>query len=218
MRLNPSALQIRNVLVVDGHPVVRRGVRALIESRAGFRVSGEASNGFDAVKVAMALKPDIVVLALSMPDLDGVETMTELQQYLPGIEFVIFTKHRNVQLLAKAITAGARACVCKSESDELLLHALRAVARGEAYFSPTISEVLGYQQCNRDGDDEPLTSREKQVVSLVAEGCSNAEIARRLNISISTTSTHREAAMRKTGANSVVGLTQYAVRHGLVEL
>ena len=207
----------KTVLIVDDHPVVRRGVRTLIESTSEFDVVGEADNGFEAIALVEQVGPDIVLMDLSMPVLGGIDTAAELRRRFPGLEVVIFTLHQGEQQLADATAAGARGYVCKSESDHLV-PALQAVARGEAYFSPAVSETQTQQSGDEAWDRRPLTLRERQVVKFVAEGQSNKGIARLLKISVKTCETHRSAAMRKTGTNSASGLTLYAARNGLVEV
>lgn len=207
----------KTVLVVDDHPIVRRGVRSLIEMHTGHEVVGEADNGATAVELAMETAPDIVVMDLSMPHLGGLDTIGELRRRLPRVEILIFTLHQNDQLFAQAIDAGARGYVCKAESDHLI-PALEAVARRDAYYSPIVHEALEHQTDEEAWERRPLTLRERQIVKLVAEGHSNKDIARMLDISVKTTETHRSSAMRKTGTNSVAGLTLYAARNGLVDL
>lgn len=207
----------KKLLMVDDHPVVRRGIRALVESSADFEVVGEADNGFDAIELAEQIAPDIVVMDLSMPMLGGIDTATELRRRFPELAILIFALHQGERYVADAIAAGALGYVCKSESDHLV-PALQAVARGEAYFSPAVSEILARQSGDEAWDRRPLTLRERQIVKFVAEGQSNKSIARLLNISVKTCETHRSAAMRKTGTNSATGLTLYAARNGLVEV
>lgn len=212
-----AAYKSKSVLVVDDHPVVRRGIRVLIEASTGHEVIGEAIDGFDALEKAAAMCPDIIVTDLSMPHLGGMEAIGELRRLLPAVEIVVMTVHRSHLQLQDAIEAGARAYVCKTETDHLV-PAIEAVARHESYFSPSVSDDISHESAGESWERRPLTLRERQVVKLVAEGRSNKEIARLLGISIKTTETHRSAAMRKTGSNSVTGLTLYAARNGLVEL
>lgn len=207
----------KTVLVVDDHPVVRRGVRSLIEMHTGHEVVGDADNGVRAIELAGQTAPDIIVMDLSMPHLGGLETISELRRRHPRVEILIFTLHQNDQLFAQAVDAGARGYVCKAESDHLI-PALEAVARRDSYYSPIVREALEHQSEEEAWDRRPLTSRERQIVKLVAEGHSNKDIARMLKISVKTTETHRASAMRKTGTNSVAALTLYAARNGLVDL
>lgn len=207
----------RTVLVVDDHPVVRKGVCTIVESLDQFEVIGEAGDGLGAIELAEATNPDIVVMDLAMPHLGGIEAIVELKRRLAGVEILVFTLHRSDQLYLQAMDAGARAYVCKAESDHLS-PALDAVSRHQAYFSPAVGEAAAHQSSEELWDRKPLTIRERQIVRLVAEGHSNKEIARMLKISVKTTETHRASAMRKTGTNSVSALTIYAARNGLVDL
>lgn len=207
----------KTVLVVDDHPVVRKGVCTMVESLDQFEVVGEAGDGFGAIELAESLDPDIVVIDLAMPHLGGIEAIVELKRRLAAVEILVFTLHRSDQLYLQAMDAGARAYVSKAESDHLS-PALEAVSRRLPYFSPAVSEAASHQSGEELWDRKPLTIRERQIVRLVAEGHSNKEIARLLRISVKTTETHRASAMRKTGTNSVSALTIYAARNGLVDL
>jgi len=218
MQTNPRIWRTRkSVLIVEDHPIVRRGVRALVEATSSLEVVGEADNGFDAVELAEATCPDVVVLDLSMPQRGGIETIAELRRQLPDVEILVFTLHQSDHLLEQALEAGARGYVCKAETDHLV-PALEAVARSEAYFSPGVSEAVANSSGDEAWDRRPLTRREREVVKFVAEGNSNKDIARLLKISVKTTETHRTSAMRKTGTNSAAGLTLYAARNKLVEI
>jgi len=205
------------VLVVDDHPVVRTGVCATVGGLEKFEVVGTAADGAEAIDLIEAIRPDIVVLDLKMPNLGGIDTIIELRRRHSAAEFIVFTLHRSDQLCADAMAAGARGYVCKSESDHLA-PALEAVARREFYLSPAVSQSVSNKANDEVWDRKPLTLRERQIVRLVAEGLSNKVISRRLDISIKTIETHRASAMRKTGSNTVSQLTIYAARNGLVEL
>jgi DNA-binding NarL/FixJ family response regulator len=205
------------VLVVDDHPVVRKGVAAIIACHAKFEVVGEARDGLEALDVAEAVRPGIVVIDLAMPRLGGAETIVELRRRLPLVEVLVFTMHGSEQAFVQAMEAGARAYVCKQDTGDLLT-ALEAVARREAYISPAMREALSQDTRDEAWDRRPLTDRERQIVRLVARGQTNKQIARLLDISVKTTETHRLSAMRKTGTNSAAELTIYALRNGIVEL
>jgi len=207
----------RTVLVVDDHPVVRKGVRTIVESLDRFEVVGEASDGWEAIEQAGAMQPDIIVLDLAMPHLQGIDAVAELKRRDSGAEILVFTLHQSDHRCLQAMGAGARAYVCKSESDHLG-PALEAVSRGRSYLSPSVNEALSLQSNDEAWERRALTDRELQVVRLVAQGHSNKSIARLLRISVKTTETHRASAMRKTGANSASALTIYAVRNGIVDL
>lgn len=212
-----SAHGMRKVLVVDDHPVVRKGVRTIIESLDQFEVVGEAADGREAVDQVEAIHPDIVVLDLAMPQFAGLDAIADLKRRHAGVEILVFTLHRSDYRCLEAMDAGARGYVCKSESDHLG-PALEAVSRRQAYFSPTVNEALTQESHEESWDRRPLTDRERQIVRLVAQGHSNKAIARLLSISVKTTETHRASAMRKTGTNSAAALTIYAARNGIIDL
>ena len=204
----------KRVLVVDDHPVVRRGVRELIESATDHTVIGEAGDGFQAIECAEELAPEAVVIDLSMPGMSGVEAIAELRRVLPDVAVLVFTLHRSEVLRDQAIEAGALGYVCKSESDHLL-PGLEAVVRRESYLSPGVSEPLP------DTNDElrdrrPLTARERQVVKLVAEGYSNKAIARLLKISVKTIETHVSSVLRKLQLSNRNELTRWAAKRRMV--
>lgn len=207
----------RTILVVDDHPVVRAGVKAIVESLDKFEVVGEAGDGWEAIEQADVVHPDIVVLDLAMPRLGGVDTIADLKRRNRDIEILVFTLHQSDHRCMQALAAGARGYVCKSESDHLAT-ALEAVSRRQPYLSPTVNEALSQVTEEEAWDRRPLTDREQQIVRLVAQGHSNKAIARLLGISVKTTETHRASAMRKTGTNSAAALTIYAARNGIVDL
>jgi DNA-binding NarL/FixJ family response regulator len=210
----------KRVMLVDDHMVVRRGVRALIESASGWHVCAEASEGHEAISIAADAKPDIIVMDLSMPKVGGIDATMQLRKILPGVEVLILTMHESDQLVGQALRSGARGYLLKSESEEKLIEALEALSRHQPYFSPTVSETLlqGYLNSEPAADPKQLTPRERQIVKLVAEGKTNKRIALILNVSIKTVETHRSAAMHKVGAKSSADLTLYAARNNLVEL
>jgi DNA-binding NarL/FixJ family response regulator len=205
------------VLLVDDHPVVRKGVRSIVESLGRFEIIGEAADGAEAVELADAIEPDVMVLDLAMPGLGGIDVIADLKRRHAGLEILVFTLHRSDHHCLRALDAGARAYVCKSESDHLV-PALEAVTRRQRYLSPAVDEALAQQTGEEAWDRRPLTERERQIVRLVAQGNSNKVIARLLQISIKTTETHRASAMRKTGTSSAAALTIYAARNGIVDL
>lgn len=202
---------------MDDHPVVRTGVRKLIGLLTNFEIVGEASGGLEALEMARALNPQVVVLDVSMPGLGGMDTIAGLRRDLPKVQIVVFSMYDNGESVRLAIDAGADAYVCKIDTDHLL-PALEAVVRGKSYFSPAISDEHMHQSQDEAWDARPLTARERQIVTLVALGHSNRGIAGLLNISIKTTETHRASAMRKTGTKTAAALTMYAARMGLVEI
>jgi len=210
----------KRVMLVDDHTVVRRGLRALIESVPGWEVCAEASEGHEAILVATEMRPDIVVMDLSMPKLGGIDATMQLRKILRDVEVLILTMHESDRLVGQALRAGARGYLLKSESEEKLIEALEALSRHQPYFSASVSETLlqGYLSAEAAIDPKQLTPRERQIVKLVAEGKTNKRIAIILSVSVKTVETHRSSAMHKVGAKSSADLTLYAARNELVEL
>lgn len=207
----------KRVLVIDSYPIVRRGVRAMVESRPDWVVVGEADNGIDAIGLAEEVQPHIVVMDLSLPRLGGLDVMTELRLRLPNVAIIILTAYQGDRSIRQAVEAGALGYVCKNESEHLM-PALETVARRRTYFSPAIRETLAANAGREPGDPDRLTPRERQVVKLAAEGHSNKQIARVLDLSIKTVETHRAAAMQKAGARCMADLARYAARNEIVQL
>ena len=210
----------KRVMVVDDHLVVRRGIISLINEDPSFVVCGEADDGHQALVLAKAIKPDIVILDVSMPRIGGIDVAIQLRKILPDVEILFLTMHDNERIVADALRAGARAYVLKSECDNKLIEALRALARHQPYFAASVSETLleSYLNAHANCDPMQLTPRERQIVKLVAEGNSNKMIASILNVSVKTVETHRSSAMRKVGAKSSADLALYAARNRLVQI
>lgn len=213
------------ILIVDDHDVVRRGVRELLLTHPGWEICGEAATGKDAIERARALRPDVIVLDVSLPDAYGLDVAREIRAQVPEAELLMFTMHDSDRLLADVLAAGARGYVLKSDGGRDLIAAVEALSSHQPFFSAAISErlVTGYLRGGRgpgapDGRGaDPLTARERTVVQLLAEGKSHKEIAAALSISARTVETHRANAMRKLGAESVADVVRYAVRARLVE-
>lgn len=211
------------ILLADDHATMRRGLRGLLETHEGWQVCGEAGDGRQAVELAVKLEPKVVVLDLSMPELNGLEAAKEIRSALPDAEILIFTMHESEELIREALSAGVRAVVVKSDVEGHLIAAVESVLRHEVYFSPRVSETLmgafvhapGYDAAGSPPDR--LTEREREVTRLLAEGKSNKEVANSLSITARTVETHRANVMRKLEINSIVELVHYAVRNGLVE-
>lgn len=210
----------KRIMLVDDHAVVRKGLRSLIESMPGWEVCAEASEGHEALVIAEQVRPDIIVMDLSMPHFGGIDATIQLGKILPDTEVLILTMHESDQLVGQALRAGARGYLLKSESEDKLMEALEALAHHHPYFSPSVSETLlqGYLNAEAAVDPKRLTPRERQIVKLVAEGKTNKRIAILLRVSIKTVETHRSAAMRKIGAKSSADLTLYAARNDLVQI
>lgn len=208
------------VVLVDDHEVVRKGVRALIETMPDWVICGEAADGLAALELAKEVRPDLVVLDISMPKMSGLDVIVELRKALPATEILAMTMHDSERIVAQALMAGARGYILKSESGEKLLEAMTALSRHQTYFSSTVSEALlqSYLSAHMAQQHVSLTPRERQIVKLVAEGSSNKQIAHALQVSMKTVETHRAAAMRKVGARSSADLALYAARNELVQL
>jgi DNA-binding NarL/FixJ family response regulator len=206
------------ILIADDHDVVRSGLRLILEGREGWQVVAEASNGKDAVAQALAVQPDVAVLDFQLPLMTGIEATRQIRAQLPRTEILIFTMHDSDRLVADLLRAGARGYLLKSDAKDFLLTAVESLAAHKPFFTPKVSEILldSYLTKGEFGE-ETLTPRERGVVQLIAEGQSNKEVARRLDISIKTVETHRASAMRKLSVTSTAGLVRYAIRNKLVE-
>jgi len=211
------------ILLADDHDVVRRGLRDQLNQHEGWEVCGEASNGREAVNLALKLKPDVVVLDLSMPELNGLETTRQIRNELPHTEVLIFTMHETEQLIREVLSAGARGYVLKSDAARHLTSAVEALSHHKPFFTAKVSQALLdaflNSEAKLDGGSafHTLTSREREIVQMLAEGKSNKEIATALSISVKTVETHRATVMRKLEINSIVELVHYAIRNQLVE-
>ena len=212
------------LLVVDDHAVVRRGVRALLETRPGWEVCGEAVDGQDAIRKAADLKPDIVVLDISLPGLNGLEATSRILKESPESEVLILTMHHSEELAQQVIKAGARGYVLKSDADQSLVAAVDKLSQHETFFTSRVAEFVldsGARGENaRHAVEDParrMTSRERQIVQLVAEARSTKEVASHLGISVKTVEAHRTNIMRKLRLRSVSELVRYAIRNGIVQ-
>jgi len=205
------------VLVADDHPVVRQGLKSLL-TREGFSVVGEAADGREALRQVEALRPEVALLDLGMPGLNGLDAAREIMQSSAGTKVVILTQHAEEPYILEALRAGVHGYVLKSQSVSDVVQAIRDVTRGKLYVSPTISEVVvsAYRGQTRLPADL-LTTREREVLQLVAEGKSTKQIAEILGIAQKTAESHRSHLMVKLGTHQVAGLVRYAVRRGLVQ-
>jgi DNA-binding NarL/FixJ family response regulator len=207
------------ILLADDHAVVRRGLRALLEAHQDFEVCAEASNGREAVELALQHKPDVAVLDISLTILNGIEATRQIRRETPATEVMIFTLRENENEIRDVLHAGARGYVLKSEADEQILRAVETLARHHAFFSDHVSETLLDKLVEQPGGTNSasqLTAREREVVQLIAEGNSNKKIAQLLSISVKTVETHRSASMRKLDIHSTADLVRYAVRQKLI--
>jgi DNA-binding NarL/FixJ family response regulator len=200
------------VLLADDHGLVRRGFRRILEDDEGMKVVGEAANGVEAIRMAYELKPKVVVMDLSMPELDGVQATKEIVKHLPGTEVLILSMHADDNYVRNALDAGAKGYLLKSSIDVDLVGAIRSVAEGKRFMGN------GLRYAAREHDDElsKLTAREKQVLQLIAQGRSNKEIASLLELSVNTVSVHRANLMEKMNIHRTAELVLFAIRKGLV--
>ncbi len=204
------------VLLADDHRIFRQGVRALLE-REGFHVVGEAADGHEAIQMAGNLTPDVAVVDLGMPLLNGLDAAREITRVSPRTRTILLTMHAEDPYVARALHAGIRGYVLKSQAAEDLVQAIREVARGAVYLSPGISEtVVEAYLAKRDLPPDPLTPREHQVLQLVAEGKTTKEVAALLGVSVKTAESHRMRIMTKLDIHETAGLVRYAIRQGLV--
>lgn len=205
------------LLLADDHRLVRESLRTLLE-REGYEVVAEANDGREAVSLAGELDPDLAVLDVAMPELNGLEAARRLQQAAPRTRTVLLTMHEEEQYVAEALAAGVKGYVLKSQVAHDLLRALDEVAQGSVYLSPRVSHVLVDASLGRRriGDD-PLTDREREVLHLIAEGRTTKQVAETLGVSVKTAESHRSRLMKKLDIHEVAGLVRYAIRRGLVQ-
>ncbi len=212
-----------SVLLADDHAIVRGGLRALIDAMDDAEVIAEASNGRDAVDLARRLSPDIALLDIAMPQLNGIEAAARISQECPGTRIVMLSMHTTAQHVTAAIRAGALGYVVKEAAVDELAEALRAAAKGRSYISSAVSAHVVHALQHPEGDagekaaaPDGLSSRQREILQLIAEGHSTREIADLLHISPKTVETHRAELMRRLEIFDVAGLTRYAIRQGLV--
>nr|WP_249787323.1 response regulator transcription factor [Bradyrhizobium sp. BRP23] len=205
-------------MIADDHEIVRSGLRAIVETRSNWIVSGEATNGEQAVTLALETRPDIVIVDYSMPIINGLEVSRRLRALHIQTEVLILTMHESEELLTEAILAGIRGFLFKSDARNHLISAVEALLDGRPYFTSVLLEKLlrDYQANKQNRADMLLTSREESVVQLIAEGHTNRSISAILNLSVKTVETHRASAMRKLRMSSTAELVRYAVRKRLV--
>ena len=198
--------------------MVRQGLRAVIEEQHGWEVCGEARTGREAVDKAGELKPDVVVMDFTMPELNGMEATRQIHATLPRTQVLILTMHESEELVREVLAAGARGYMLKSDAGRALVEAIQSLADHKPYFTTKVSALVLQGYLNPTTRENPtLTPREREIVQLVAEGKSTKEVADKLNISPKTAETHRTNIMRKLNLHSVSGLVRYAIRNRLVE-
>jgi len=213
------------ILIADDHSIVRRGLRSLLESKPEYRVCGEASTGAEAILKAKRLKPDVVVMDISMPEVNGLEATRQIRRELQNTAVLILTMHASEQLMREVLNAGARGYVLKTDFDRNLILAIDALHQGKTYFSAKVSEIMLEDYIKRSADPPEatkptkgsLTARQTEVVRLLAEGKTNKEVASALGISVKTAETHRTNIMGRLELHSFSDLVRYAVKEKIVE-
>ena len=211
----PGTSLIR-ILIADDHEIVRLGIRSILEAQPNWEVVAEAADGKQAIARAMETRPDVAIIDYSLPIINGIEVTRQLHSRLAATEVLIFTMHDTETLVDELLTAGARGYLLKSDATHCLVRAVEAVAAHKPFFADQVSEILlhSYRTSRRPSI---LTPREREIVQLIAESCTNKEIAHILRLSIKTVESHRSAVMRKLNLSSSASLVRYAVRNKFVE-
>lgn len=204
------------ILIADDHSVVRAGLRTLLESRSGWEVCAEAADGRDAVDKAAKLKPDVAILDIGMPLLNGVEAARRIHRSLPDTEILILTMHESDDLVQQVVAAGARGYILKDDADRILLAAVDALRQHRPYFSTRVSDPTAAPG-ETPRPSRRLTPREREILQLLAEGKSNKEVASLLGISVNTAEAHRANIMIKLDLHSVTELVHYAIRNSIIK-
>jgi DNA-binding NarL/FixJ family response regulator len=210
------------IVIVDDHAVVRRGVRALLESQPGWEVAGEAVTGREAVDLAKRLYPDIVVMDLSLPELNGLDAARQILKDSPRTEVLVLTMHHSEELVRNVLQAGARGYVLKSDADASLIAAVESLRAHKPFLTSTVTEFVLDDYVHRAEEDVvnagTVTPREREIIQLLAEGKSNKETASALSVSVKTVEAHRANIMRKLRLRSISDLVRYAIRNKIVQV
>lgn len=210
------------ILLADDHALVRSGLRKILESKSEWEVVGETGNGRDAVRLATELKPDIAILDVTMPQLNGIETARQLVKKLPNIRVLMLSMHAEEAYIVQALRAGAKGYMLKDSADVELLRAVTALAGGASYFSPAVSKVMLDDYVRHLAEKgvpdrfDSLSDREREILQLIAEGHSNKEIAAILSVSPVTIETHRSHILQKLDVHNTAELVLFAVRRGVI--
>lgn len=216
-------MDILRIFIADDHEVARKGIRALIETHPGWEVCGEAGDGREAVKAATRLKPDLVLLDIGMPSLNGLDATRQILAESPDTCVLVLTMHDSEQVVREVLAAGARGFLLKSDAGRDLVSAIEALQARRTFFTTRVAQLVleGYLHPGPETElpgRSVLTPREREVIQLLAEGKTTKEVANTLNLSVKTAETHRTNLMRKLDLHSVVDLTLYAVRNGIVHV
>ncbi|MEZ5356835.1 MAG: response regulator transcription factor [Bryobacteraceae bacterium] len=211
------------ILLADDHTVMRRGLRLLLEQEPDLEIAGEAGDGREAVALAESLRPEVVVMDIGMPLLNGIEATRQITEAFAGTRVVVLSMYSDESYVLRALKAGARGYILKDSAEADLLRAVRAVSEGKSFFSPRVSRMLledYIRQLKEKGEEdsyELLTSREREILQLLAEGKSNKDVANLLNLSLYTVETHRSHILQKLNIHTVPELILYAVRKGIIQ-
>lgn len=218
--------QPKNILIIDDHPLFREGLKTIVERDKRFKVVGEAGNGRQGLKMARQLKPDLSVVDISLPDINGVQVATEMRSYLPETKIMIVSMHSKIDYIAEAFQAGATGYVAKDSASDRLIQGIESVLKGEYFLDSSVSHQVVEKLMKfpvkdakiTDADYGSLTPREQEVMRLLAEGSTPKEIADKLCISPKTVENHRANIMKKLGIHSTMELVRYAARLGLIDV
>ncbi len=212
-------MKTKRFLIADDHEAVREGVKIIIEREKGWKVCGIAGTGTEAVSLAKKLRPDVVVVDMTMPRLNGLEITRRIKRALPKTEILMFTAHESEELIRRAFEAGAKSYIMKLDTGKNLVAALHRLVGHKPFFTPKVADVLfaSYLDGRGPWPSKPLSSRENETVQLLAEGNTNKEVAAVLGVSVKTTETHRAAIMRKLRLRTFSELVHYAIRHKMIE-
>jgi len=211
------------ILLADDHKIVRDGLRTLIGKEAGMEVIGEAENGRKALKMAEKIRPNVVIIDVTMPDMNGIEATKKMVTEIPGVKVIALSMHSDRRFVLGMLEAGASGYLMKDCAFDELAKAVRSVSTGQTYLSPSIVDVLVKGYLDRVNEKlsvarSPLTEREREILQLLAEGRSSKEIAAHIGVSVKTVETHRRNMMQKLNMRSVAELTKYAIREGLISV
>jgi DNA-binding NarL/FixJ family response regulator len=210
------------ILIVDDHAIVRRGIRSLLESHDGWEVCGEATTGRDGVEQCRQLRPDVVVMDLSLPELNGLDATRQILKSAPDTEVLMLTMHHSEELARDVLKAGARGFMLKSDADQNLITAVDALRQHKPFLTPAVAEFMLDDYVRGDAPQTDaarpsVTAREREIIQLIAEGQSNKEVASTLGISVKTIESHRASIMKKLRLRSVSDLVRYAIRNKIVQ-
>jgi DNA-binding NarL/FixJ family response regulator len=222
-KLEAGGVRVLRILIADDHEVARKGIRSVLEDRPGWQVCGEAKDGREAVELANELKPDVLLLDIGMPNLNGLDAARQILATTPDARILILTLHDSEQVVREVLAAGARGFLLKSDAGRDLIAAVEALQNRRTFFTSKVAQMMldGYLRPHEEHetpDQHILTPREREVIQLVAEGKTTKEIATALSLSVKTAETHRTNLMRKLDLHSIADLTLYAVRNGIVQI